>query len=397
MDVPRRAAALGLGLGLALAAALAWAALALRPEPSGDVAFFEPSVEEARRLTDPSVRDARPPDGAAGSGLVRWTVPAEAAARLFPLDGLGQVYDPWTTFRYPANLHERRWWPTGVGNWYVITNDEGLREDEDLRREGVDLRILVTGDSHTDGVCRNYQSFPNRLEQLLAEQRPGRTVDCLNAGKGGYSFYEYLGVLEKYADLRPDAFVVATYGGNDLYEVLTLRRYFQGEMPPRLGAEEYLDRLEAVKALDRDALAQGLLMVKYFQLLPGEAERALETAGQLLEAMRDRCAAQGTAFLLVYLPPWFDAQRERYPAPWDELFAALAIDEEDLALVDALGDRLLALAAGLGIETLDLRPTLREAEPDAYWADEWHLHPKGHVQVGRALAAWAAERLPVDG
>ncbi len=394
--MPRPARLLALALGTSVAGVLAFGVLRGTDRGPAATEFFEPSLEDARRLTDPADLAAAADLSAAdpAAGLVRWTIPEEAAKRLFPIDGRAQVYDPVTHFRYPAGFDEQRWWPTGFGRWRVVTNAQGLREDEDLRFEPVDLRVLVTGDSHTDGVCRNYQSFANRLEQRLAEARPEAAIDCVNAGKGGYSFYQYLGVLEKFADLRPDLFVVATYGGNDLHEVLTLRRYFRAETFETLTAAEFFEPLKRVKALDPEAVAQGLLMVKYFQLRPDDAERALETTGRILDALRERCADAGSELLLVYLPPWFTVQRQRYATPWDAILEAIELTEADLGRVDELADRLLADARTRGIEVLDLRPVFRAHDTDLYWEREWHLNPKGHGVVGRELETWVRDRFP---
>jgi hypothetical protein len=119
------------------------------------------------------------------------------------------------------------------GGWDIRTNALGLREDQEVPEEKADLRVLVVGDSHVDGLCANADSFPNLLEASLSERHPGRTIEVVNAGTGGWSFYNYLGALEGLAYLRPDVFVVVVYGGNDFQGAMSLHHFQRGERAPR--------------------------------------------------------------------------------------------------------------------------------------------------------------------
>jgi len=123
-------------------------------------------------------------------------------------------YDPVLFYRrisganrvFDLNAHPR-------GQWKLRTNNYGMRNDQDVVAEWDGPRILVTGDSHIDGVCSNDESLAGVLARSLeAPHRP--VVEVLNAGVGGYSMYNYLGVLERYAqELHPDVFVAVVYGG----------------------------------------------------------------------------------------------------------------------------------------------------------------------------------------
>src|SRR5678816_4743569 len=79
--------------------------------------------------------------------------------------------------------------------WRIRTNALGLREDVDPSGEPVDFCVLVLGDSQTEGVCQNKDSFPNQLEAALRAAHPEKRIDVWNAGMGGTGPYHYLGTM----------------------------------------------------------------------------------------------------------------------------------------------------------------------------------------------------------
>src|SRR5690606_36735619 len=146
------------------------------------------------------------------------------------------MYDEVIYFRRMPHLSGRRRFPGYEGGqWTLVTNDQGFREDQPLP-EAPDRRVLVIGDSHTDGACENDESFANLLEAQLAERRPDLVMDVVNAGCGGYSFHNYARGLDRYVEeLDVDVYVCAVYGGNDFLEVLPAMHYFERSRLPRGG------------------------------------------------------------------------------------------------------------------------------------------------------------------
>ncbi|MBU0755951.1 MAG: hypothetical protein KJ645_12480, partial [Planctomycetes bacterium] len=77
------------------------------------------------------------------------------------------------------------------GEFPVNSNNYGFRNDEDFIPGKPDLRILVTGDSHTEGVVPNHESFANVLGTLLRERQPLSLVDrVLECRRGGRLFIQ---------------------------------------------------------------------------------------------------------------------------------------------------------------------------------------------------------------
>ena len=136
--------------------------------------------------------------------------------------------------------HERmiQWPEHSNGQFNMKTNNLGFKENEPtlLQKPANTYRIIVTGDSHTDGVVNNNESFPNRLEVALNKDSSIQTYEVLNGGTGFYSFKNYSGFVEKTKTLHPDLYIITVYTGNDFVESVfydkdyslstTLRNFF---------------------------------------------------------------------------------------------------------------------------------------------------------------------------
>ncbi len=333
------------------------------------------------------------------ASLPRETIDEATVFRIFPL-GPYMQWDPVQYFRYKPHLEERIPFPQHDGGAYVRrTNDDGYREDHDTPRTRPDVFVLATGDSHTDGIGENSESWPNQLEALLAASRPGKSVEVLNAGVQNYSFYHYLASIERALLLGPDVVVTLCYGGNDFVEVLLVHHMFQHTVQPRR-TREYWDGLRKLDGVHAPELTQVLYEALYFQRFPDEVERSLSAAAATCSEIQELCAQRNVDWIFAYLPtayclPWTDLE----PARAADL-AALGLSENDLAIVDRLADHLLATLRERGVAVVDLREPLREmaraGEKRPYW-DEFHIDVRGQALVAGWLrpaveAALAAPR-----
>ncbi len=101
-------------------------------------------------------------------------------------------------------------------------NNCGFREDSATpvaKPEGV-YRVLVLGDSHTDGACLNSESFANLLEADL--NSPGATprYDVINAGQVAFSPFQEWWLYDNVGKhFAPDLIVVTIYSGNDYWDL----------------------------------------------------------------------------------------------------------------------------------------------------------------------------------
>ena len=123
-------------------------------------------------------------------------------------------------FHKPNVTRDIKWPEHPLGKIVMKTNNMGFRCDEStgIKKPEGTIRILITGDSHTDGVIYNSESVAARLEELLKKQQPGKDFEALNAGNGYFGPQNFLGVYRKFSSLESDIFIVIIYTGNDFLD-----------------------------------------------------------------------------------------------------------------------------------------------------------------------------------
>ncbi|MBK7643320.1 MAG: SGNH/GDSL hydrolase family protein [Planctomycetes bacterium] len=379
--MPRTASrmlALALGTLAALACVLcfrAWRASAENAEQEAQrdriLALVEQHAHEA-----PRAPEGRP-----------FFLEPEDAARLFPRDHSLETYDPWTYFHHKPNRNLKVPWPEHPrGEWHLVTNSLGLREERELAAVKPALRVLVTGDSHTDGFCDASEAFPHVAEAALARERPPGSVEVINAGNGGFNFYNYLGTLERFLDLQPDAFVVAVYPGNDFLELLLPRAWFEHEVLEPPSDEERAEYGRIVQVF-QPAYVQYFGSLSRFHRHSELAETSVATATELMLRMRGICDEHGIRFLCMLIPAAIDVPRPQNQDLYQRLREATTMEPSDLQRNDQMADALLARLSKAGCETLDTRPILRAGPGPWYWAKDQHLNVAGNAALGAALAA----------
>jgi len=363
-------------------------------EENDTVETHDSGAELARAIESRNSSDL--PDALPG-GIPLRRIPESLAQKFFPSIGHGQVFDEHMLSRRKPNLRQRqRFAEHPDGGWTVVTNAQGLREDEDVAAEPPDARILVVGDSHVDGVCRNDESFPNVLEAQLAADHPDRAIEVLNAGTGGWSFYNYLGALEGYAELEPDVFVVVVYGGNDFYEAIPVHHFHRREKV----LTSVPEHMAALVKLARDEMgipSQWYNGIVYFRDHPDERKAALDMSVDVFGEIRRRCDERGIELLAVYLPPYADAQPERFAPYLAQARAAVPVAKKDLQVDERLADLMLARLEEAGIRTVDLRPAFRASDEALYWETDHHINLAGQRLVAREVRAAVAELAGLEG
>lgn len=343
---------------------------------SAPVDFQDNSEEIARILADRA---------ATGPGSVEQRIPRSVAETMFLNDPSRFEWDPEAYYRYLPHLANERRWPEHPNKaWSRVTNERGLRDAPQASLASVDLGVLVTGDSHTDGACGNDETLGALLEEKLRAADPERSVEVLNTGVVGYTFTNYLGVLRRFLDEGPDVFVVVVYGGNDFVEVLRPYHYLTGTAyPPRRSG--YWGRIEAAKAVSQTFVAQSLNQALFLQEHPEELDVALEGALVTMNQIADECRAHDVRLVVAYLPP-------AYEAPWPELdemiedaMDALEISEADLFVTRRLEQQFFEGLDRLGVDWVDLTPALQAEDEACYWSRDLHINLAGHRVAAEVL------------
>lgn len=329
------------------------------------------------------------------SSFVRWPVGADVVSRYYQIDSALTEFDPYSYFRHRPDLEDSRTWGEHPDErWILRTNSLGLRMDEEPLTTPLDLRVLVVGDSHTDGVCNNSEGYPALLEAALA-RTPGadRAVEVLNAAKGGHSFYNYLGTLERFLPLEPDVFVMLVYGGNDFYEVLELHAFFAGQA--RLDhSEEYWPLVEAALEVAPKSLSQFFHPLKYFAHHPTQVAAAAWASGAVTEEIRRTCEQAGIELVVVYLPPASDVEWELLRERLDPVRELLEVPEDRMRTLDVLAGAYLDELRSKGVRVLDLRDVFAVHPGPFFWPEDLHIN----LGAQRLIAGQLAElcgRLPI--
>jgi lysophospholipase L1-like esterase len=377
---------LAVAIGAALGAGVvgAWAA----SRRAAERAAFDARKREIAELLDERARSAAAPAVAQPRSRAQtpeeraWYLDEQTAGSLFYRDHSVEQYDPWSYHRHKPNLDLRVPWPEHPrGEWRYVTNSLGLREDAELLAVRPALRVLVTGDSQTDGFCDNRDAWPNLLERRLADERPSAAVEVINAGNGGFSPYHHLGALERFLPLEPDVFIVVIFTGNDFLDVRNARAYFAKETLPEQTQED-LDLTHACNARSHAVSTQGLGSAIALGRHADEALLLVDTVTELVLEMRALCAGAGTQFMCMLLPSPIDVPGEPAEALAREIAVELGLGDEILHFNARMGAQLVERLARRGCKVYDALPALAAAAPPRFWQKDQHLNLAGQ----RALA-----------
>lgn len=268
--------------------------------------------------------------------------------------------------------------------WISHTNSLGMKGRAEPAEEQPDLRILVTGDSHVEGVCRDWEAYPIQLGMQLRKRYPDKTIESFNAALGGYDMYHYLGVFEKFRWLKPDVFIVTVFGGNDFGGALGNRRFYTaGRRPPSDNQLRIrlMKRGIPLEGLNPQELVQDVLFLEN----PGDVQLAIEAMVAVTDRLQRLSEEDGIELICVYLPAPLRGQPQFYSELIGELEATLSEFEDPLASSDRIADGWLDFIEERGIRSLDLRPLFRACEEQLYWKADYHLNVRGQRFVAEAL------------
>jgi len=362
-----------LDLGIATWVYYSW------PTQGGSVEVVDNFAEVSALLNQRA--EAREPGTTSEQLLPRTEMDEETARAFFPsLRSKMMVYDPITHFRpKPNNTYRpRKPW----GRIQVQTNSLGMRNASEPAAIKPDLRVLVTGDSHTFGVTDQPDTFPAILESLLTEG--DRTAEVLNSGAGGYNIYHYIGVLERFIDLDPDVFVVVVFGGNDFSGTAQLHRYHQRMRSPEIrpyNARQFLEKFGSGQGIYPQELAQ----IVYYLNNPDDVALTIDTSNRISDEIVVRCTEVGIRPMFVYIPAPSCGQPHYLEEAVAEYAESLNASRVDFEVSDRIADAWLNHLAEEGVATLDLRPWFRDTEERLYFDSDKHINEMANQRIAEDL------------
>jgi hypothetical protein len=328
----------------------------------------------------------------------------EAAAKAFFAPLIGRPsrfeYDPvaWVLLKPDTGKKPMPWPEHPSGEIRQNTNNMGFREDEPTSVEKHGYRILVTGDSHTDGAVNNSESYANVLETLLnAALDPSgasHPVEVINAGVGGTGPHNYLAMLQKRLELQPDLVIAGLYVGNDFMNAL-MHSDFNTKRKARKRSNEYMDRLNATLKAYPDLPQQGYNQPYLFEYT-GDAELALERTAEVLEGIARVCADRGIRFTTLVIPCKADVDGEDDAERIRGMLDMLELSDEDWAVNRWLSDHLAERLAAESIDCLDPTQAMIDEPAPLYWKKDHHLSTAGHAFVARLLFEHLRDEVAAD-
>jgi lysophospholipase L1-like esterase/tetratricopeptide (TPR) repeat protein len=250
--------------------------------------------------------------------------------------------------------------------WYAIDAHGFRTPDFEERKPPGTLRLVVTGDSTTFGLgVLEEQRWSSVLRGALAGLCAGVVkVEVINAGVPGYSLVQNrLQVERDLLPLQPDLLAVLVTAGNDGTRV-------EGPGDREIVAAQStlaarLSGLALARALGGKAPARGAPPPKARAGSPTARPRvSADEAAEELAALAD--SLPGRVVLGV-----FQSQTQRRQSPE----------------VDAIAERVTALAAARGLPLADARGPIEALLPYPLYLDGIHPTPLGHVAIARTMLA----------
>jgi lysophospholipase L1-like esterase len=287
----------------------------------------------------------------------------------------GHLHKPKAKRDFPWKEHIK-------GRIIMRTNNLGFREDLDTKAkktEGI-VRILVSGDSHLDGVVYNVESFPNRWEALLNKGQKNPRYECINGGIGCSGPQNYSGFLKRFLYLKPDVFVVVLYTGNDFLDAVSIEEFRERfQTPPR--PPGYYDKMEAAVKKLSCASHQILNQVVFFKTFPSLISRAIEITGTHFEIIKSICKDNNIKLLVVLLPTKLDVEaqfdRDRIKA----VNEILQLSKKDFGINRRLTKLFIAWLVKNKIDYIDLYPFMKGGNQELFWKKDYHLNDAGHRRI----------------
>ena len=293
--------------------------------------------------------------------------------------------------------------------FFLKTNKQGFREDRNtsLMKERDEFRILVLGDSHTDGVCNNSESFPNRFEHHLNSVASGRCFNVINAGVGGWSILEeYLFLKREGIRYNPDMVVVASYNGNDLADMLP-RKVYAPQVVEKQNSYEIISPKQRAypflvdhsvlysffywNYLKKSVITEKLLIQEIFQIEIIKNKRdssVFDKYSFCVKKIRDLCEMNNIELVFLIIPTKIQVEGiNREVAQLLERDAALA--ENDMKLTFHIAAKVMEILNHNEIKYIDPTAYLMRNYFDngnkLYYDLDYHLNPKGCNLLGEYL------------
>jgi len=285
-------------------------------------------------------------------------------------------------FHNPNVIRDFKWSEHPQGKIIMKTNNLGLRNDSDTKviKDKNDVRIIITGDSHIDGVVKNNESVAHFLETSLNELDSTKKHEVLNAGNGYFGPQNYVGIYHKFQHLNPDIFIATIYTGNDFLDAIRIEAE-NGRLNVPERPKGYYDKLWEIDELYSGFTGQQLNQLKFFETYPDLTGKALVITQQSLLKIKKLCKRNHTSFLVVLLPTKIDTEPQTDITRIDEVFEIMDFNDSHL---QKNREMVLSLARWLeqnDITSIDLNEAFYASQEELFWRADYHINIAGHKSI----------------
>jgi GDSL-like lipase/acylhydrolase family protein len=275
------------------------------------------------------------------------------------------------------------------------TNSKGFRGPEfSVAKPPGTLRFLFLGDSFTFGEgVKDADTYPERFRRLAADSfaYPGRRVESINLGVGGYDTRQEAALLRDFGLLLSPDRIIVGYCLNDA-EPPIFRRDEGGKLVRRSRAEDAVEdladqsppfpmdilRLTRLAYQVYDGFRATRMMIGHYRELYREDGENWRNTRRALSDISEMGKGRGVRVTLLIFPIFYRLD-SRYP--FAEIHARVAREAE-----------------GAGIEVLDLLPLFRNYSGEELWVDPTDQHPNEivHEKVAGKLLEYLLGRPDPD-
>lgn len=262
-----------------------------------------------------------------------------------------------------------------------VTNSWGIREHLIAPKTDSVLRILITGDSYTEGMGAPYDStWPRLLEKRL--NKYGYKVEVINAGFAGSDiFYDYVSYRDSFAKLQPDL-VIASLSSSDYTDYMLrggLDR-FHADGTTHYRKSPWYELLFRFSRLFRAVLFkynnfpfQGIFANEQeIEQAYTNANIALDTTIQLYNA---KAAQNGAGFINII-----------HIIPCEVKYSESHLNKYGLAKLDSLANKLNQS----GVNSINVCKPMAAAYADSlpayYHLIDGHYNPRGYNVMAQIIA-----------
>lgn len=295
----------------------------------------------------------------------------------------GHIHRPYAKREYTWPEHPK-------GRIILKTNNLGFREDSDtqITKSKGTIRILVTGDSQIDGVVYNEESMPNVLEKKLNLVNQTTKFEVINGGVGYYDPDHYFLFLNKQLVLKPDAYIVVIYSGNDFLDAARLIEA-GGDFNKR--PEDYMEYLQ--KCNCEGLLDQAMNQIYYFKTFPTMKEKVVRHVFDVLLKINQLCKMHDIDFIVIFLPTKADVEWQTDSPRLGQVKECLHLDESDLKINRDLVIALMRQLSDIHVSLLDMHKAMEGHQSEFFWKKDYHLNVRGHAFLAERIYEIFGNRL----